>query len=555
MATITPRTIRLKRKNELREIAESLGLEPTGLRETLNTPETAYGTSSNTPTLRSSRKPSAGNIPKHTSDAENEGEKASDEESETSDVEEVPAAPIYRNLPSSGESDIVETNVERVVAITTTQFTRFQRINEFIIRFRRDFSNARTYVQCIIFLELCVFLSRAIEWNLKIATVPLPTFSSKGTRNTFDFDLCGPDIFVIMEWHHFWLAQFAIFYATTGHFDWAEDIRDFITDGVVYAGAEACVHKRDEDWGLIYSICDEVNAYENGAKEAAKFIRKKIGKFQMPNLQYRVLTIFKSLAENCGAKFHAEIASKKFLDEIEFVVTSPLTEIFIKQKIIEILKDLNTMFLNEPSLWLISNLYNKLTVGDNPPVQRLTNNRTSNDQQKVFINNPNNPESQIILESSDNPTPINTIVEDIELSKNIIQLFTQTISFTDPESEDITKNELIQEFYSKCKALNQNIVNYISETQDEQWLNTLLSVNQEFVSSFKLYEDMVERGQVKIAKQNSKNTIIRNNYNSVDSESFAAGVGGSGTSPSSSLDPFSDLNEVRDQYKSAKSRG
>ncbi|RHZ78809.1 hypothetical protein Glove_156g49 [Diversispora epigaea] len=390
---------------------------------------------------------------------------------------------------------------------------------------------------------------------------------------------------------------------------------------------EACVHKKEEDWGLIYSICDEVNAYENGAKEAAKFIRKKIGKFQMPNLQYRVLTVFKSLAENCGAKFHAEIASKKFLDEIEFVVTSPLTEIVIRQRIIQILKDLDKMFKNEPSLWLVSNLYHKLTDGNNP----LVNNSTSiiNGQQQVFINNPNNPndpnnpetqiilessvsptpistvvedielskniiqlftqtisftdpeseditkneliqqvfinnpnnpndpnnpETQIILESSVSPTPISTVVEDIELSKNIIQLFTQTISFTDPESEDITKNELIQEFFSKCKSLSQNIVHYISETQDEQWLNTLLSVNQEFVNSFKLYDDMVERGQVKVAKQNSKNTIIRNNYNSVDSESFAAGVGGSGTSPSSSLDPFSDLNEVR-EYKSEKSRG
>ncbi|RHZ78747.1 hypothetical protein Glove_156g50 [Diversispora epigaea] len=352
MTTITPRTIKSKRKNELREIAEGFGLEPTGLRgdleerikkylkqqEALNTPETgnsAYGTSSNTPTLRSSRKPNTGGIPppKHPSDAENEGGRASDGESETSDVDvkkqsrrnnqknrknqndqndqnnqndhmetsysfinqqltisqpppslpppqEVPVAPIYRNLSSSGESDIVETNVERVVTIT--QFTRFQRINEFIIRFRRDFSNARTYVQCIIFLELCVFLYRAIEWNLKIATIPLPTFNSKGTR---DFDLCGPDIFVIMEWHHFWrplfsfliylffiplifsyvfnletqrnslsplsfsVAQFAIFYATTGHFDWAEDIRDFITDGVVYAGAGS---------GIIFSLYESV---------------------------------------------------------------------------------------------------------------------------------------------------------------------------------------------------------------------------------------------------------------------------------------------------------
>ena len=47
-------------------------------------------------------------------------------------------------------------------------------------------------------------------------------------------------------------------------------------------------------------------------------------------------------------------------------------------------------------------------------------------------------------------------------------------------------------------------MNYISEIQDEQWMNTLLSVNQDFLNSFKMYDDMVERGQVKIAKQESQ---------------------------------------------------
>ena len=49
-------------------------------------------------------------------------------------------------------------------------------------------------------------------------------------------------------------------------------------------------------------------------------------------------------------------------------------------------------------------------------------------------------------------------------------------------------------------------MNYISEIQDEQWMNTLLSVNQDFLNSFKMYDDMVERGQVKIAKQESQVT-------------------------------------------------
>jgi len=36
------------------------------------------------------------------------------------------------------------------------------------------------------------------------------------------------------------------------------------------------------------------------------------------------------------------------------------------------------------------------------------------------------------------------MTDDIEVAKNAAQVLNQTLAFTDPESEDITKNELIQ---------------------------------------------------------------------------------------------------------------
>ena len=74
------------------------------------------------------------------------------------------------------------------------------------------------------------------------------------------------------------------------------------------------------------------------------------------------------MVDNCGAKFHAEIASKKFLDDIELVTISPNTDLVIKQKIVSLLGNLTEMFQNEPSLYQISNLYLKLT-GTRVPTQ------------------------------------------------------------------------------------------------------------------------------------------------------------------------------------------
>ncbi|RGB24761.1 hypothetical protein C1646_725393 [Rhizophagus diaphanus] len=295
-------------------------------------------------------------------------------------------------------------------------------------------------------------------------------------------------------------------------------IFDIKSKTIVTDYLEQCVNKNDDDWNLIINTCDAVNATENGAKEATKFIRKKISK--SGNVQLRTLTVLKAMTENCGAKFHAEIASKKFLDEMEIVAISPNTDDDIKQKIVTLLGTLTEMFRNEPSLYQISNLYSK-----------LTGIRVSSTQKSAqFSIQQNNISNEVSTKVK--------ISETIEISKNNIQLFTQTLSFTDPEKEDITKNELIQEFYTKCKSLHQSIMNYLSEIQDEQWIDTLLALNQDFVNSFKMYEDMIERGQVKIAKHESQKQSFRGSHlNNLDFED--AGVGSS-----SSYNPFGDSNEV-----------
>ncbi|CAB4422524.1 unnamed protein product [Rhizophagus irregularis] len=68
-------------------------------------------------------------------------------------------------------------------------------------------------------------------------------------------------------------------------------------------------------------------------------------------------------------------------------------------------------------------------------------------------------------------------------------------------------------------------MNYLSEIQDEQWIDTLLALNQDFVNSFKMYEDMIERGQVKIAKHESQKQSFRGSHlNNLDFDD--AGISG-----------------------------
>ncbi|CAG8500385.1 6127_t:CDS:10 [Acaulospora colombiana] len=547
--SITIESLKSKRKNELKDIAQGYGLNTKGLRWELEDRIRAHlieneeeiivdSASDSTPARRPGRKlsTSSNRSKSKKQSSPNGGGRASEEESEASEVEIKQVTTKRQNnmgdsYPYLNQQLTVGQLIQEVAVNTRyrstiiTEETSTQRgllresitgLNNYILRLRKEYSNTRTFIQCIIFFELSVFLYCAIEWNLKIATIPIPSFMGMAES----CDLHGPDIFVIVEWHRFWrpltafliyllliplgfsyvfnlepqrhslsplafsVAQCGIFLATVGHFDWVEDVRDFIPENLIYAGSAQSIFF-----------------------------------------------------------YVAEIASRKFLDELEVVAISSQTDLFVKQRLIGILGELSQMFQDEPSLWPISDLYGRL-IGESIPRPR----QVEIDPQRRTI-------SSIPTQAIPAKPSIEQIMDDVELAKNNTQLFAQMISFTDPENEDITKNELIQEFRGKCEALSKRIIQYISEMQDEQWLSTLISTNQEIMNTFKMYDEMVERGHVTMAKNKSRDAAAGIDYENEDPDN-CAGVGGSGTSQ---LDPFSDLNELRSDTtiprKSERSKG
>ncbi|CAG8525097.1 256_t:CDS:10 [Paraglomus occultum] len=290
---------------------------------------------------------------------------------------------------------------------------------------------------------------------------------------------------------------------------------------IISENLEQAVNKAEDDWALIAKICDTVNANDSGAKEAAKFVRKKLVRSQnTPAVQARTITVLRSLADNCGARFHAELASKKFLDNIEQVATASNTDAATKVLLINSLRDLAERFKNEPSLYPISNLYGRIM------------------QKEITIT------GRVI---QNNPTwnnPMAAMTDDIEVAKNAAQVLNQTLAFTDPESEDITKNELIQEFYNKCKQIHQRLGKHLAEVTDEQLINTLITVNQELLNSFKLYDDMVDRRNVGLAKAESKQVTRPNGVEHFYDISEGAGVGPSKPLKYGNSNPFADDNEA-----------
>ncbi|CAO3702435.1 unnamed protein product [Rhizopus stolonifer] len=94
--------------------------------------------------------------------------------------------------------------------------------------------------------------------------------------------------------------------------------------------------------------------------------------------------------------------------------------------------------------------------------------------------------------------------ETIEIAKNSAQLFSQTLSFTDPTKEDIAKNTLIQEFYAKCKHAQTAISSHLETSQDPDTTSDLINANNELLNCFKSYDEMIDQQLMFEARINSQ---------------------------------------------------
>lgn len=254
-------------------------------------------------------------------------------------------------------------------------------------------------------------------------------------------------------------------------------------------------------WDVIATLCETVNAKDDGAKEAAKALRKKL-RVGRPQQQMNAITLIQALVDGCGSKFKAQLATAKFAEDIEAVVVADATDANVKIRLMESLEGWANTFVTDPGLSVIPQLYNSLIRNNTP--------RQSAHQR---ANPPSPPRAPITPEQQ-----MRQMAQDIELARNNAHMLIEAVSFADPELEAIEENELIKEFHSKCTSLQRTIQQYLSEITEsanpnEQWLTSLLACNQELVQAFTAYNQMMERQHLNKATKASETTDSVQNRN------------------------------------------
>ncbi|RUP47166.1 hypothetical protein BC936DRAFT_146058 [Jimgerdemannia flammicorona] len=264
------------------------------------------------------------------------------------------------------------------------------------------------------------------------------------------------------------------------------------------------------DWELLIQICNVVNTTELGAKEARKLLQKKLVQGET-NTKILALSMLEALFENCGPKFHAQLVAKSFIEALNTIAFSPNTDPKVHGKLIAVLQAWTTQFQSNRDLMAIPQLYASIMeqgsswtltgAGANSArtnsIRRSTSGGSGGNGQ-----HPGQRGREYAVYPPDGFQPIPQelsmeeahmrLTSDIEVAKNNAQILSQTLSFTDPEKEDISKNELIQEFYGKSKLIQQTIQRYLEDATDPDLLATLLETNQELLNVFKTYDDMLE---------------------------------------------------------------
>ncbi|KAI8876406.1 hypothetical protein K501DRAFT_200486 [Backusella circina FSU 941] len=255
----------------------------------------------------------------------------------------------------------------------------------------------------------------------------------------------------------------------------------------ITANIEKATHPsvNELDWALVFQLCDSVNSTEMGAKEARKLLQKKMMASD-PKIQVLALEILNSLSENCAEKFKGQISAKSFGEDLYSLASSKTVDDRVHGKLAQCLGNWVNQYGNDPAFNAVRKAYDVMMNGASLSGTRQPHHRSQ--QQRV---------------PREEPQPVD-INGDIELAKNNAQLFSQTLSFTDPTAEDITENDLIKEFRENCKRSQQRLASHLETCDDPEVISSLINANNELLSCFKSYDDMIERHAVSTATLNSQ---------------------------------------------------
>ncbi|SCZ94620.1 BZ3500_MvSof-1268-A1-R1_Chr12-3g04002 [Microbotryum saponariae] len=220
------------------------------------------------------------------------------------------------------------------------------------------------------------------------------------------------------------------------------------------------------DFTYVLALADHIGFSTAASKDAAKALRKEF-KHAVPSAQERAVRLTGILARNADLRFRKEVASKKFLAELENLATSRSTEPPVKQMVLRVLSPLAYEYARDADLKPITALYNKIRPDGTP-----LNGEPLNPEDDLFT-----PTADPRMQSSrrnhqsrrGEPHRMPSMGDQMkdlrsqsEQARGYARMLNEAVAFA-KEDEDLKSNEIVQEFHAQCFGAQDYL------TQNLQW--------------------------------------------------------------------------------------
>ncbi|CAG7835075.1 unnamed protein product [Allacma fusca] len=267
-----------------------------------------------------------------------------------------------------------------------------------------------------------------------------------------------------------------------------------------------------ENWGLNMEICDMINMSEDGAKDAARAIHKRLK--QNAGKNYTIimytLTVLETCVKNCGKKLHILVCHKDFIQNLVNLI-GPKNDppAVVQEKILGLIQSWADTFQDQAELSGVVQVYHDLkSKGIEFPMTDL-------DAMAPILTPKRSVEAEPILHPVDlgerqtkvTPDQVSKIRRDLDVVQSNMAVFSEMLSEMKPGNENVNDVELLEELFATCKEMQRRIAELLCSIISDELTGEMLHINDELNNLFLRY-GRYKKNQEKTQQKPSEPSLI-----------------------------------------------
>nr|XP_018671042.1 target of Myb protein 1-like [Ciona intestinalis] len=256
-----------------------------------------------------------------------------------------------------------------------------------------------------------------------------------------------------------------------------------------------------EDWSVIMELCDTINAYGDGTKDAVKAIKKRSAGHKSPKQASLILSVVEACIKNCGELFYNAVITKEFCSDVLMKIIQPKNNPSqaLQDRVLGMIKTLaeDTRASHSGLKQVYMELQEKGITFPDIKASGFQNpgskSDTKQEKHKHHVRNqPLATAGSVPYYTGGviNPSPqqIAKVRKDLGVVLGNVRVFSDMLTHLNPLNCDDPDLKLLHELNRTCKAMQQRIVELMEQIGNEEITMEILAVNDDLNNVFLRYE-------------------------------------------------------------------